>query len=85
MQWMIRDTASFGKWLEGQPQGQMKDMCIVEFTHEIARDHPDTAEKWVEQMGNEENRDYMFRQIQQKANFSSPEEEKAFADRHGLQ
>lgn len=83
--WIQKDTGTFGQWVDQQAAGDFKDMCIVQFAHEIAKDHPDTAAGWVERMQNDENRRFMFQEILRKGNFASPADAEAFAKRHGIQ
>lgn len=83
--WIRKDTGTFGQWVDQQAAGDFKDMCIVEFAHEIAEEHPDTAAGWVQRMQNDENRSFMFKEILRKGNFASTADAEAFAKRYGIQ
>ena len=83
--WIRKDTGTFGQWVDQQAAGDFKDMCIVQFAHEIAKDHPDTAAGWVQQMQNDENRRFMFKEILRKGNFASTADAEAFAKRYEIQ
>lgn len=82
--WLTKDSGSFGKWIETQSPGNLKNMCIVEFAHQIAGEHPDTAAGWVQQIDNDEDRKYMLSEVYRKADFKTPEEADTFAKRYGI-
>ncbi len=83
--WVEADTTAFGKWLETQKPGEVKNMCIVEFAHAIAGDHPDTAAEWVKQITYEDDRKFMFREIFMKGGFPEPGAREAFAKKYGIE
>lgn len=83
--WVEADTTAFGKWLETQKPGEVKNMCIVEFAHAIAEDHPDTAAEWVKQITYEGDRKFMFREIFMKGGFPDPGAREAFAKKYGIE
>lgn len=85
LDWVDADTTAFGKWLETQKPGEVKNMCIVEFAHAIAGDHPDTAAEWVKQITYEDDRKFMFREIFMKGGFPDPGAREAFAKKYGIE
>lgn len=85
LDWVEADTTAFGKWLETQKPGEVKNMCIVEFAHAIAGDHPDTAAEWVKQITYEDDRKFMFREIFMKGGFPDPGAREAFAKKYGIE
>lgn len=83
-QWTQSDFAAAGEWINGQPDGSIKNDAMHAYAETLTRHEPAAAADWAAALPPGEERNELLRDIHRSYKQKDPEAAAEFAKKHGL-